>query len=112
MKEEKEVIWLIKFYLSDYAKNLFKKNKVACVKDFERLVNAPNNDIRFRKWIKDMININVIEFSERKNNGGFGRTVNYYCVNRNEIIKRLREIDCYDSLVRFFDLRSTLGVSN
>ena len=110
MKEEKEVIWLIRLYQSNYFKGFFKTN-CACIKDFEIVCNAPINDKNFRNWIKEIIESELIEFYERKNNGGFGRTVDYFVINKSLILKRLRELDTYLKLVKFFDSKEIFGAS-
>jgi len=110
MKEEKEVIWLIKLYNSEYSKiGFFNKNsKSACIKDFERLLEAPENDITFREWIKKMKNIGVIEFYEEIKIGSCGKT-DSYVVNRTAVLERLKEIKVYcEILFPFFNSRATL----
>lgn len=108
MKEEKEVAILIKLYNSPYAKKgFFKSQKSACIKDFERFLNAPENDSSFRIWIKEMKEFGVIEFSEKIKAGHLN--VDGYFVNREAIIKRLKEIDFYSKyLLPFFNSISTI----
>jgi|GEM_PF-4789520 len=110
MKQEKETIWLIKLYQSNYYVGFFKTN-CACIKDFEIVCDAPTNDKNFRNWIKEMKELGVIEFFERKNNGGFGRTVDYFVVNKSLILKRLRELDTYIKIVKFFNSKEIFGAS-
>jgi hypothetical protein len=112
MKEEKEVIWLIKLYNCQYIKGgLFKINKLACIKDFEKLLNAPENNSRFNHWIKEMIQLNVIEFSE-KIKVGKGNLVDGYFINRDQIKKRLREIETYSKILYpYFSSIAELGLT-
>lgn len=108
MKPEKEVIYLIKLYQSEYIKGFFKI-KTACIKDFERICFAPENDKSFRIWINEMKEIGIIE-CVGKNSNKYGRNVDGFVVNRDLILKRLRNLDAYKNLVKFFDSRAMFGV--
>jgi hypothetical protein len=112
MKEEKEVIWLIKLYNSEYSKSgIFGKQKCACIKEFERLLDAPENNSSFRNWIKQMKEIEVIEFCE-KIKIGQGNIVDGFIVNKDAIIKRLREIKVYsDTFIPFVNSIATIWKS-
>lgn len=109
MKEEKEVIWLIRLHQSNFCKGIFNK-KNACIRDFEIVCNVNETDKTFRNWIKNMKEIGIIEFVERKNNGGYGRTVDHFVVNRELILKRLRNFDSYYKIAKFFDSITLFGV--
>lgn len=108
MKQEKEVIYLIKLYQSDYIKGFFRI-RTACIKDFERICLAPENDKSFRIWINDMKSIGIIECIG-KNSNKYGRNVDGFVVNRELILKRLRELEVYSDLVDFFSSRAMFGV--
>ena len=110
MREEKEVIWLIKLYQSEYSKGFFKTN-CACIKNFEKVCDVPIHDKNFRNWIKEMKEIGVIEFFEKKNNGGFGKFVDYFTIDKNLVLKRLRQLNTYIKLVKFFDSKEIFGAS-
>lgn len=110
MEEKKEVIWLIKLFQSEFVKSKFFNSKVACVKDFERLLNAPENDKNFRKWINEMKELSVIEFFKKINNRRNGKPVDGFVVNKENVLKRLRSLETYDNLVKFFDSRAMFGV--
>ena len=112
MKEEKEIIWLTKLYLSDYAKKFIKSPKLCCIKDFEKLLDAPENNKDFNEWIKSMIQLGVLEFSEKIKIGYCRHLVNGYFVNRDQIKKRLREIETYSNvLYPYFSLIAELGLT-
>jgi hypothetical protein len=110
MKEEKEVIWLMKLYNCQYIKGgLFKSPKLGCIKDFERLLNAPENDKNFNEWIKKIKLLKIIESNEKIKIGGI-KEVDGYFVNKKEIINRLRELDIYlNILYPFFNSRVEVG---
>ena len=110
-KDDIEVMWFIRLYQSNYTKSLFKNN-FACIKDFESICDVPIHDKTFRNWINQMKEIGIIQFAERKNSGGFGRTTDYFYINKNNILKRIRKFSCYNNLVSFFDSRSVLGVDS
>jgi len=111
MKEEKEVIWLIKLYNSEYSQGgLFNKNsKSACIKDFERLLEAPENDLSFGNWIKEIKELGIIIFSEKIKIGHCRHLVDGFVVNKKEVLNRLKEINSYSKvLLPFFNSRVTL----
>lgn len=105
MKQEKEVTWLIKLYQSKYIKGFFGSN-CACIKDFERLLDAPENDRLFRIWINQLKESGILEFSNKIDNRRNGISVDGFVINRDLVLKRLRELDIYSDLVKFFNLRS------
>jgi hypothetical protein len=98
MKEEKEVIWLCKLLISRFAKSVGRNS--GCKKDYERAVEASDNDKTFRQFMQKMIEYGAIEFLEKKvAHGGY---LNYYVVNKTVMKKCLRENKYYRELREYF----------
>lgn len=110
IKPEKEVVWLFKLAESKHCGNFLKKPISACKKDFQRFLNAPENDKNFIKWIDELIEEGVLIFSEyiKRTNGG--RPISSYVVDFKKLIEKLRNNEYYDSACDFFERRSHMGV--
>lgn len=94
MKEEREVIYLIKMFNSELASSIFKKSKKGTKRDFEIVCNAPENNTGFRRWIDFLINrsiLSVVGYAENKSP--------LYGASKKKILKRLEEIEYYRKFV-------------
>ncbi len=88
MGEEKEVFWLVKLLFSKYNKKLFG-SKSGCKRDFEVELNVFENDKSFRKFLDNLIEINILELSETYKRG------KYYSVNKKRLIEKLKREPIY-----------------
>jgi hypothetical protein len=110
MKPEKELVWIFVLLSSHFVKGFFTSPEKGCKKDYERLLNAPENNKEFGKWVNDLISEGSLEHSgimERSD----GKRVETYIVNPKFLLERLRNNIYYNPAYVFFDSRSTLGVS-
>ena len=110
MKPEKEFAWLLKLSTSDYCGNLFKTPKLGCKKDFERLLNAPENDKEFTRWFNSLISSEIFVYSENIQKNMFGRSVPGYNVNLNNTLEFLRTMEYYDLAHKLFNSRAIMPV--
>lgn len=106
MKPEKEIKWLVLLYDSKHCKDLlnFKAPKEpACKKDFERLLNAPENNKEFHLWFEKLVNEKVFVFhsmiTKNKNNMKFRG----YIVDAPTLAKYAKSNPLYKSSWSFFN---------
>lgn len=112
MKDEKELIWLITLAQSKFCPKFMKKPDMGCKKDFERLLGAPENDKDFLGWLKELIEKKVLILAGQIQRGSsFSKNVDAYTIDFGKLMDLLRKNSLYDDLWKFFDSRSTAGVS-
>jgi hypothetical protein len=111
MKPEKELIWCFQLSTSQYCGGFFKKAEGGCKKDFERLLNAPENDNDFLNWIKSLIEEGSLEFVGQIQKSNRGRTVPAYVVNFKKLLDRMRRNQFYPLVCDYFEAMSPLGIS-
>ena len=111
MKPEKELIWNMTLYQSDYAGGnpLFKK-KMGCKKDFERLVEAPEKDKSFSEWFDNLLEEGII-YPSGEIEVGRGQKVQGYRADKDLMLEKLRKNNRYHLVYKFFDDLSTFGAS-
>lgn len=110
MKSEKELVWIFVLLNSHFVKGLFTSPEKGCKKDYERLLNAPENNKEFNKWINELIQEGSLEHSGRIERPD-GKKVETYIVISSILLERLRKNTYYNPAYVFFDKRSAIGVS-
>lgn len=110
MKSEKELVWIFVLLNSHFVRGTFTSPAKGCKKDYERLLNAPENNKEFNKWINELILEGSLEHSGKMERAD-GKNVETYIINPTALLNRLRKNMYYNQAYVFFDKRSTLGVS-
>ena len=103
MKEEIEWKWLVNLLTEGTAhmNGFLRKVKPACVKDFERLAGASENNKYFKEWFNTMAKKGVFEFYELRN-----KYVKTYIINVKLMNKELTEYDIYKKIRRIFQKKA------
>lgn len=107
MKDEKELIWIFKLLTSEYAGGFLRSKKVGCMRDFEKIAEASENDKDFRDWIK----LFLIYRTSEKRGAKWGSNVKLYELDVDKMFKKMRDNCEYPIVYRFFDKRSTAGLT-
>ncbi|MCK9370204.1 hypothetical protein M0R04_09890 [Candidatus Dojkabacteria bacterium] len=111
MKPEKELVLCFTLAQSKYSDTILKKGELGCKKDFERLLDAPQNNKYFIAWINGLIASGVLEEAGtlmRINRNGKETTA--YRVNQKKLLEYLRSNPLYPVACDFFDKRSHIGI--
>lgn len=98
MKEEKEFVLLSKLYNSKYVKGFISK-KGGFLSDFERICNRTRGDKAFRDWLKGLIE-NGILIKQGKDKNDVGVEFNTYLINKGAILKRIGNMNLWDSGIK------------
>lgn len=105
MKREREYSWIVILLNSEYVhRGIFSNPKGACKKDFERLVNAPENSSVFHEWFNELIEDGAIiphgDIYKGENNNF---KVHAYVVNFKVLYARLKLNKVYKLSKKIFD---------
>jgi hypothetical protein len=109
MKPEKELIWGKILMQSEYAGGILKK-KLGCKKDYERLLEANENDKSFMEWFNELLNDGII-YPAGEIEVGMGKKVQGYRVDYELFEKRLRANKYWHLDWKFWDDRALVGAS-
>ena len=110
MRAEKEIVWLAKIYKSKAIRdpaNLRFITTPLCKKDFEVLLDAPENSKEFHEWFDNLVMNKVLFFTDKIRRGNRNNVLlNGYTGNISDIMRYIRENPelelVYDALDAFF----------
>ena len=105
MKEEKEMLLILRLLNSPFLSGFLIKGKLGTLKQFEIYLKASENNSSFLSWIKQFL-----IFVEKKD-GGHGKFANFYKLNGEKLVNKLRELPCYNETHKFFNQRAMFGIS-
>lgn len=102
MKPEKEFVWMVNLFNSPYLKkSIFKKQKVALKRDFEKIANASENSKDFRNWINELIDIKIIENIGSKK--VYSREWSVYVINGKLLEKKIIKSPLFNDIQNVID---------
>lgn len=97
MKKEKEISWVVNLLNNTKLSNSFFKKGGGCIKEFESTANNSYKDKEFRKWFKEMIDSEIITFSDSINNSK-GNPTKIYILDKSKMIKYMKTFEFYKKL--------------
>jgi len=105
MKIEKEMKWILLLYDCPHVKD-FTELKIspipACKKDFERLVDAPENNKDFNEWFKKLIVEEVFIFVGRCVRGTRNNVfADEYIINAGNLVRYAKTNPLYPKIKKF-----------
>jgi len=107
MKIEKEMKWILLLYDSPYVKDLTELKvspRHACKKDFERLVDAPENNKDFNLWFKKLIVEEVFIFVGKGKRGTRNNIfVDEYIIHAGNLVRYAKKNPLYSKSKKFIN---------
>lgn len=89
MREEKEVLWLVKLFNNQ----IFYKEG-GTQKDYEIICNNSHLDKNFRIWFKKLVEKEIVRFNIYRENTK-GSPTKIYLLDKKKLVLYLREFDFY-----------------
>jgi hypothetical protein len=94
MRDDKEIIWLVKLLNSNFYNSFFKKNG-GSISNFEKCANNSLRNEEFRNWFKKMNQKEIIKFLELRENRA-GSPTKIYVIDKNKCWKYLKEFELFN----------------
>jgi hypothetical protein len=115
MKKEKERDWLITLYESEHTKDLINLKispKPACIKDFERLACAGENNKEFRQWVKKLIDMEVFVFIGKISRGMRNNVISDgYIIDGPKLVKYEKTVKDHKKYDKYYNKGTVLRAS-
>lgn len=96
MREEKEILWLSRLFNHS---SLSNSKAGGSHKEFEEIANQSYLDKTFRGWFKKMVELDIINFLEYRENSK-GSPTKIYVLKKNNIVKYLKQFGFYKDFRR------------
>ena len=100
MKPEKEFKYIILLLNSQHMKSFLATKIGACKKDFEKILDAPENNKEFNDWINELIQEGSLEHNGRLQKGN--TMVRGYLVNEKALLQRFKDNGLFEPAKKYF----------